>query len=55
MYYCTNVYYVILLSLFFVQDGDTALILAASTGQFDIVKLLLHQGADPNIVNKVST
>lgn len=33
-------------------DGDTALILAASLGETDIVKALLKRQADPNIVDK---
>ena len=36
------------------QDGDTALILAASEGHTDIVKILVEHGADMDIRNKVS-
>ena len=36
------------------QDGDTALILAASMCHTDIVKLLVEHGADIDIRNKVS-
>ena len=36
------------------QDGDTALILAANEGHTDIVKILMEQGADVHIMNNVS-
>jgi ankyrin repeat protein len=33
------------------ENGDTALMLAVYHGYFNIVKLLLQKGADPNIIN----
>ena len=36
------------------QDGDTALILAAREGRTDIVKILVEHGADIHIINNVS-
>ena len=36
------------------QDGDTALIMAANKGHTDIVKILVEHGADIHIMNNVS-
>ena len=36
------------------QHGNTALIMAASKGHTDIVKILVEHGADIHIINKVS-
>ena len=36
------------------QDGNTALILAASWGYTDVVKILVEHGSDMDIKNKVS-
>ena len=33
------------------DDGNTALIIAAAHGHYEIVKLLFHNDADPNLVN----
>jgi ankyrin repeat protein len=35
------------------QDGSTALIIACETNQPEIVKMLIHLGANPNIQNQV--
>ena len=37
------------------QDGDTAMIWAASSGYKDIVEYLVRQGADKDIKNNVRT
>ena len=37
------------------EDGETALLLAASRGHHDIVKLLIECGSNPNHVDHVST
>lgn len=36
-----------------VQDSRTALMLAASNGNLDLVKILVEKGADVNIQDKV--
>ncbi len=40
--------------LYFVQNGDTALLKAAASGNVEIVELLLKTGADINVKNNVS-
>lgn len=37
----------------FVQDNRTALMLAASNGNLDLVKILIEKGANVNIQDKV--
>jgi uncharacterized protein len=34
------------------EEGDTFLILASSYGRFDVVKLLIESGANPNLLNE---
>ena len=36
------------------QEGDTALILAALRGHVEVVRLLLEANAKPNVVDKVN-
>jgi len=42
-----------LFTLFGVQDGDTALMMASARGHIDVVKLLLDKGAKINKRNRV--
>jgi ankyrin repeat protein len=43
----------LLLFLFNFKDGDTALIEASKKGHFEVLKLLIENGGDLNIQNKV--
>ena len=41
------------MSINLLQDGDTALLLACTEDNVDVVKVLLQAGADKNILNNV--
>jgi len=45
--------YTSLLTVYFIQNGETALYHASKTGQSQVVQLLIEKGANVNEVNKV--
>ena len=44
----------IICSLFYIQDGTTALFIASQEGHTSVADVLLRHGADPNLADHVS-
>ena len=44
----------IICSLFYIQDGATALLTASENGHTSVVDILLRHGANPNLADHVS-
>ena len=42
------------INFFFLQNGDTPLLLASREGHCELVEMLIKSGADTTVVNKVS-